>query len=228
MTRRRRAAHAQHAQHAQRAQRAQKKTPTPNTHTNSAPKQTPHTTPARARARPQRAHNALAPHTPFPAHTHTHPPTTRAHTHTHRTRTPVEEDARVCGLQVDAEAARARREHVDKVLAARLVELLHVDHALDAVGAAVEAAVAHAFFVQVLLQDVEHDRELAEQHDAVAARVELVEQAVEHDHLAFCFFKREEGGGGGECEGGVVGCVREGVSVGGVCCWGGGSSCWGE
>ena len=45
----------------------------------------------------------------------------------------VEEDARVGGLQVDAEAARARRHEEEEDLGAGRVEGLQVDHSLHPV-----------------------------------------------------------------------------------------------
>jgi hypothetical protein len=73
----------------------------------------------------------------------------------------VEDDARVGGDKVDAEAARARREEEDVDGGVR-VEVLHRLHAVDGRDGAVEPAVLVASPREVVLEDVEHARHLRE------------------------------------------------------------------
>jgi hypothetical protein len=58
---------------------------------------------------------------------------------------PVVKHARVRRLQVDPQSPRARRQDVHEHVRPGPVERLEVDHALDAVGAAVEAVVRLVF-----------------------------------------------------------------------------------
>ena len=96
----------------------------------------------------------------------------------------VEEDARVGGLAVDAEAARARRHEEAEPAAAHHVEGVDVDRALHAVCGAVEAAVLVLAVVEEVFEQVQRRGELREEDDAVAGAVELVEEPVEQLELA--------------------------------------------
>eukprot|EP00964_Phaeocystis_antarctica_P086870 scaffold55055_cov60-Phaeocystis_antarctica.AAC.1 len=103
-----------------------------------------------------------------------------------RVRVPVavEDDARVGRHQVDAEAARARREQED--VDGRVgVEVVHRLHAVGRGDAAVEPPELPCPPREVVLEDVEHARHLREdEHLVVALPLELRQDAVEQLHLA--------------------------------------------
>ena len=96
----------------------------------------------------------------------------------------VVEHDRVRGLQVDAEAARARRQQEDELVAVRRVVGLDEVVALLVGRVAVDAAVLVVAHGHEVLEDVEERRHLAEDEDAVAAVLELREELVEEHELA--------------------------------------------
>mmetsp|Transcript_33192 Transcript_33192/g.105872 ORF Transcript_33192/g.105872 Transcript_33192/m.105872 type:complete len:254 (+) Transcript_33192:346-1107(+) len=95
----------------------------------------------------------------------------------------VEDDARVCRHEVDAEPARAGREQKDVDRLVR-VEVVHRLRPVLRRHAAVEAAALVAAQGAVLLQDVEHPRHLREDEHLVPILGELRHQPVEQQHLA--------------------------------------------
>ena len=92
----------------------------------------------------------------------------------------VVQDAGVCSLEIDPQAASTGVEDVDENVRAGAVEKGNVDPALDAVRGAVHAPVLVASHVQVVLNDVKHNVELGEQDNPVPVCLELREKLVEH------------------------------------------------
>lgn len=96
----------------------------------------------------------------------------------------VEEDDGVGRLQVEAEAAGARREHEDEVGRVGGIEALEELAAVLGLGAAVEAEVLEAAVDKVVLHDGHQLRHLGEDEHAVASGAELRQDAVEEGELA--------------------------------------------
>ena len=96
----------------------------------------------------------------------------------------VIQDDSVGGEQVDAQPARASREHEDEDVRAGRVERRHHLLALFSGRAAVEPAVLVATIEAIVFEDVEHLGHGGEDEDAMAALLELPQQLVHHDELA--------------------------------------------
>ena len=95
---------------------------------------------------------------------------------------------RVCGGEVDAEAARPGREEEDELLlgggAQVAVEAIDAQLPLRGAHVAVEPLEAVAARQQVVLEDVEHLGHLAEDEHPVVVGLELGQQQLEQLHLA--------------------------------------------
>ena len=98
----------------------------------------------------------------------------------------VEDDARVGGGEVDANAASARRQQEDKCAVGAVLSTEAIDRGLPRVHVrvAIEPLEAEAPFEQKVDQEVEHHRELREDEHAVPLRLELRQQLVEQHQLA--------------------------------------------
>mmetsp|Transcript_3136 Transcript_3136/g.8323 ORF Transcript_3136/g.8323 Transcript_3136/m.8323 type:complete len:368 (-) Transcript_3136:650-1753(-) len=96
----------------------------------------------------------------------------------------VEEDHRVGRLQVEPEPARPRRQHEEKDLRSRRVELGQEQRPLVRLGLSVQPKVLVLLHLQVHLQQVHGARHLGEEQHAVARRLQLGQDSVQELELA--------------------------------------------